>query len=53
MGECHIDVELSTDKTIEGGHNMIKIIEVILGQEILEECRIREVRILEMDIEVT
>ena len=32
---------------------MIKIIEVTLGEEILEGCRIIEVRISEVDIEVT
>ena len=53
IGECHIEVELSMDKTIEEGCSMIKIIEVILGEKILEECRIIEVRILEVDIEVT
>ena len=31
-------------------HNMIKIIKVILGKAILEECKIIEVRILEVDI---
>ena len=51
--ECHIEVELSMDKISEEGHNMIKIIEVILGKEILEEHKIIQVRILEMDIEVT
>ena len=48
IGECHIEVELSMDKTIEEGCSLIKIINVILGEEILEECRI-----LEMAIEVT
>ena len=42
IGECHIEVELSTDRIIEEGPNMITIIEVTLGQEILE-----------IDIEVT
>ena len=37
------------DKTREEGHSMIKIIEVTLGEEILEEHRIIEVRILEVD----
>ena len=53
IGECHIEVELSMDKTIEEGHSMIKIIEVILGEEISEEHKIIEARILEVDIEVT
>ena len=42
IGECHIEVEVSMDKITEEGHNMIKIIEVILGKEILEECKIIE-----------
>ena len=53
IGECHIEVELSIDKTIEEGCSMMKIIEVTLGEEILEECKIIEVRILEVDIEET
>ena len=52
-GECHIEAELSMDKTIEDGHSMIKIIEVTLGEKILEEHKIIQVRILEVDIEVT
>ena len=40
-------------KTIEEGHSMIKITEVTLGEEILEECKIIEVTLLERDIEVT
>ena len=53
IGECHIKVELSMEKTIEEGHSVIKIIEVTLGKEILGECKIIEVRILELEIEVT
>ena len=53
IGECHIEKELCMDKTIEEGHSMIKITEVILREEILEECKIIEVRILEVDIEAT
>ena len=33
--ECDIEIALSTDKIIEECHSMIKIIEVILGKEIL------------------
>ena len=40
IGECHIEVELSMDRIIEEGCNMIKITEVTLGKEILEECKI-------------
>ena len=53
IGECHLEVELSMDRIIEEGHNMLTIIEMTLGEEILEECRIIEVKILEVDIEVT
>ena len=53
IGECHIEVELSTYRIIEEGHSMIKIAEVILGKEILEDCKIIEVRSLEVDIQVT
>ena len=36
IGECHIGVELSMDRIIEESPNMIAIIEVTLGEEILE-----------------
>ena len=52
IGGCHIKIELSMDKTAEEGCSMIKIIEVILGKETFEECKIIEVRILEVDIEI-
>ena len=39
------------NKIIEEGHSMIKIREVILGKEILEEHKITEVSTLEMNIE--
>ena len=41
------------DKITEEGHNIVKIKEMILGKEILEEHKTIEVRILEVDIEVT
>ena len=41
------------DRIIEEGPNMLTIKEVTLGEEILEECKIIEVLILEVDIEVT
>ena len=53
IGECHIEVELSMDKILVESCSMIKIIEVILGKTILEICKITEVIILEVDIEVT
>ena len=51
--ECHVGVELITDRIIEEGHNMLTIIEMPLGEVILEECKIIEVEILEVDIEIT
>ena len=51
--ECHIEVDLSMDKTIEECCSMIKIIVVIFGEEMLEAYRIIEIIILELDIEVT
>ena len=53
IGECHLEVELSTNRIIGEGHNMITVIEVTLGEEILEECKIIEVKILQIDIELT
>ena len=53
IGECHLEVELSMDRIIEECCNMITIIEVTLGEEILEEHKIIEVKIFEVDIEVT
>ena len=41
------------DKSLEEGHSMIKIIEVILGKVILEEHKIIVVRILEVNIEAS
>ena len=52
-GECHIGVGLNTDRTIEEGHNILTIIEMTLGEETLEKPKIIEVKILEVDIEVT
>ena len=51
--ECHIKEEVRTYKVRDEGHTIIKIIEVILGKEILEGHKIIEVRILEVDTEVT
>ena len=41
------------DKIIEEGCNMLIIIEMTLGQEILEKCKIIEVSIIEVDIEAS
>ena len=40
-------------RIIEDGHNMLTIIEITSEEEILKECKIIEVKILEVDIEVT
>ena len=52
-GECHSEVELSMDIIIQEGQNMLIIIEMALGEEILEECKTIEVRILQVDREET
>ena len=51
IGEFHLGVELSMDRIIEEGCNMLKIIEMTLGEEILVKCKIMEVSIIEVDIE--
>ena len=40
IGECYLEVELSMHRIIEEGHNMITIIEVMLGDEILENTKL-------------
>ena len=49
--ECHLQVELSMDRIIEEGPDMLITIEMTLGEKILEECKITEVKILKVDIE--
>ena len=51
IGECHLGTELGMERIIEEGHNMLIIIEMTLGQEILGKYRIIEVSIIEVDIE--
>ena len=51
IGEHHSEVEVSTDRVIEEGCNMLILIEMTLGEKILEEHKIIEVKILEVDIE--
>ena len=46
IGECHIEVELSMDIIIEEYYNMITIIKDTLGEGILEEHKIIEVKSL-------
>ena len=52
IGELHAEIEVSMDRIIEEGHNLLISIEMILGEKILEECKITEVRISEVYIEV-
>ena len=52
IGKYHSWVEVSMDRIIEECHNMSMLIEVTLGETILEECKIIEVKILEVDIEL-
>ena len=47
----HQRYEVSMDRIIEGDHIMSIIIEMILGETILETCKIIDIRILEVDIE--
>ena len=51
IGEHHSEVEVSIDRIIEEGHNMLIIIEMTLGEEILGNHKIMEVSIIELDIE--
>ena len=51
IGECHLGTELSMDRITEEGCNMLIIIEMTLEEEILEECKIIEASIIEVDIE--
>ena len=50
IGECHLGIEY--DRIIEEGHNMLTIIEMTLGEEILEKHKIIKVKVLEVDIKV-
>ena len=43
LGEYLLVVELNMDRVIEEGHNILTIIEVTLGEKILEEHKIIEV----------
>ena len=48
----HSEVEVSTDRIIGEDHNMSILIEMTLGETILEICKVIEVKSLEVDIEV-
>ena len=48
----HSEVEVSTDRIIGEDHNMSILIEMTLGETILGKCKIIEVKILKVDIEV-
>ena len=50
IGEHHLEVEVSMDRIIEECHNMLILIEMTLGEQILEECKIKEVKLLEVDM---
>ena len=49
--ECHLEVEVGMDRIIEEGLNMLIIIEMTLGEDILGKCKIMEVSIIEVNIE--
>ena len=51
--KCRLGVELNMDRIIEEGHNMLTIIEMTSEEKVLEEHKIIEVKILEVEIEVT
>ena len=51
IAECHLGVELCMDRIIEEGGNMLIIIEMTLGVEILGKYNIIEASIIGVDIE--
>ena len=55
--ECYLEVEVGMDRIIyriiEEDCSILTIIEMTLGEEILGGCKIIEVRIIEVDIEIT
>ena len=55
--ECHLEVEVAMyrimDRIIEQDCSILTVIEMTLVEEILEKCKIIEVRIIEVDIETT
>ena len=53
IGEHHLGAELSIDRIIEEGCNILVITEMILEEKILRKCQIIEVKILEVNVEVT
>ena len=50
IGEHCSEVEVSVDRIIQEDHNMLIPIAMILGEIILEESKIIEVKILEVDV---
>ena len=48
MGECHSVVEYNMDRIIGTDHGIIRTVEVILKEEICNQIRIIEVKILSM-----
>ena len=51
IGEYYLGVVLGKDRIIEEGLNMLIIMEITLGKEILGKCKIMEVSIIEVDTE--
>ena len=51
IGECQLDIELTTYSIIEEHCNTLIIIEITLEKKILEEHKIIQVKVLELDIE--
>ena len=51
IGECLLGVELGIDRITEEGNNMLLIIEMTLGEEILGKCKIKEISIIDVNIE--
>ena len=49
--ECHLWVELGVDTIMEEGCNMLIIIEMTLGEEILRKFKIMEVSLIKVAIE--
>ena len=52
IGECYLEIDLSIERIIVEGCNMITIIEVTLGEEILGGCKIIEAKLLDLDIDI-
>ena len=51
--ECHLEVEVSMDRIIEEYHSILTVIEMTLGEEIIGRHKFIEIRIIEVDVEMT